>query len=83
MEIEKIKHLNWFISNGKYKNRQNCVWCGISNGRTFQNSLGFWILIVFQIEKKSKNLLIFEFGKFEKFPIWKLIKYSKLFNLKN
>ena len=33
-----------FISNGKYGNRQNCEWCGISNGRTipkFANFLNF------------------------------------------
>ena len=35
--------------------------------KQFQNLLIFWISILFQIEKNSKNLLIFQVVKFRKF----------------
>ena len=45
-----------------------------------QNLLIFGILIVFWIEKNSGNLLILQFGNFQKFPIYKITKISNLEN---
>ena len=43
---------NWFISNGKYENWENCEQCGILNGRTIRKlpilRAKFWF---FQMEK--------------------------------
>ena len=41
-----------------------------------QNLLIFGISIVFWIEKNSGNLLILQFGNFQKFPIYKITKIS-------
>ena len=49
----------------------------------FQNLLIFWISIVLQIEKNSKNLLIFQVVKFWKFDIFQFRKLLKIFNLEN
>ena len=39
----------------------------------------FWSqTLIFQIEKKSQNCLIFQFGQFQKLQIWKI---RKIFNL--
>ena len=39
----------------------------------------FWRkILIYQIEKKSRNLLIFQFGKFQKFAIWKGRKIRKV-----
>ena len=37
-------------------------------------------LAVFQIEKKSRNLLVYQFGKFQKFSF---LKIPKIINLEN
>ena len=42
MKIDKIKRRNSFVLKGKYENRQNCEWCGISNGRTILKISNFW-----------------------------------------
>ena len=39
-----------------------------------QNLLIFEISIIFWIEKNSGNLLILQFGNFQKFPIYKITK---------
>ena len=31
-----------YIKEGQYENRQNCEWCGISNGRTIPKFVNFW-----------------------------------------
>ena len=79
MKIDKIKRQNTFILRGKQ----------------FQNLLIFWISMVFQIEKNSGNLLIFQFKKFQKclisqFPKIAIIsqfkkkqEFSKFNNLRN
>ena len=64
MKIEKIKRRNSFISKDKYENRQNCEWCGISNGQTIP-----------KFELKFVNLLIFQFRKF---LIWKISQFAKI-----
>ena len=40
-------------------------------------------ILVFQIEENFRNLLIFQFGQFEKFIIWKIPKICNLENSKN
>ena len=39
-------------------------------------------ILVFQIEENFRNLLIFQFGQFEKFIIWKIPKICNLENSK-
>ena len=80
------KHRNSFISKGKYENRQNCEWCGISNGQTFPWYVNFFNFDNFPNWKNSENLLvfqvvkfwIFQFREFFKFPIYKIPKISNL-----
>ena len=37
---------------GQYENRQNCDWCGISNGRTIPKCANFWNFDNFPNKKK-------------------------------
>ena len=66
MKIDKIKRQNTFILRGKQ----------------FQNLLIFWISMVFQIEKNSGNLLIFQFKKFQKCLISQFPKIAIIYKLK-
>ena len=43
------KYLSIYLSiKGQYENRQNCEWCGISNGRTIPKLAHFWNIDNFQ-----------------------------------
>ena len=80
IEIEKIKRRHSFISKGKYKNRQNYEWYGISNRRTISKFANFWNFDRFPNWKNSEHLLIFQFGEFQQFPIE---KHPNISNLEN
>ena len=58
IKIEKIKRRNYFMSKGKYENRQNWEGCGISSGRTFLKFINF---------RNFDNELIYELKKFRIF----------------
>ena len=78
MKIEKLR---------KIRESANCEWCGIYNGRTILKFADFC--------KNSVNLLIFKFWEIQKISnlknsenfynslISEMIKFWKLFNLKN
>ena len=70
---------NWFISEGKYENRQNCENWKISNKRIIPKLpiFGFWNW------KKFRNLFIFIFRKFQKMSIWKIPIICNLENSEN
>ena len=63
MKVEKIKRRNSFISNGKYENRQNCEYCGISNGQAIPKFANCWNFDSFPYSKNSENLLFFHIQK--------------------
>ena len=66
--VATIENENWedkalkFISKGKYENRENCEWCGISNGRSIPKFANFWNFDSFPNFQNYENLLIFRVG---------------------
>ena len=88
---------NEIYINGQYEIRQNCKNCGRSNGRTIPKISEFWNFDNLPNEKENLNSKSIQFRKFPKLEILKnshfpkcydwlisnIIKYSKLFNLKN
>ena len=90
--VTKIGNRNWEVKVwklAKLRVERNIEWMNISKMYQF-----FWISC-FPNWKNSKNLLIFQFETFQKFPIqkipknfyncliWEMFKFSNFFNLKN
>ena len=68
MKIEKMKCRNSFISKGKYENRKNCEYYGISNGQTIPK---FPHLLNFDSFRNFDNLLLFQVVE-----LWKTVNFQ-------
>ena len=76
-ETWEDKESNSFISKGKYKNRQNCEWCEISNGRTIPKFANFRNFNNFPNFKNSEIFLNFWSCKSLKICYFTLLENSK------